>query len=72
MRLSRADAILLRANAVQTHQQLFWFVNEGLIGKAEVGQSLNWTPPAPGRYQIRVIDQEGRSDSREVEVEFLP
>ncbi|QJQ01378.1 penicillin-binding protein 1C [Herbaspirillum rubrisubalbicans Os34] len=72
LRLSRADAILLRANAVQTHQQLFWFVNEGLIGKAEVGQSLNWTPPAPGRYQIRVIDQEGRSDSREVEVEFLP
>lgn len=72
LRLSRDDSIALRATTVATRQSLFWFANEGLIAKASSAASVNWRPVHPGRYQLRVIDEQGRADVREVEVEFLP
>ena len=44
---------------------LFWFANGGLVGKGRRGEALAWTPAAPGRFQLRVVDQQGRADSRE-------
>lgn len=72
LRLSKMAPIVLRANAFDASRQLFWFANGGLIGKARAGDAINWQPDTAGRYQIRVIDQEGRSDGREVAVEFVP
>lgn len=72
LRLSKMMPIVLRANAVNAHQDLFWFANGGLIGKARASDTINWLPDTAGHYQIRVIDKEGRSDGREVEVEFIP
>jgi penicillin-binding protein 1C len=72
LRLSKTAPIILSASAVNARQDLFWFANGGLIGKARAGDSINWLPATPGNYQIRVIDQDGRSDGREVAVEFVP
>lgn len=71
LRLSKMTPIVLRANSAAEQQSLFWFANGGLIGKGR-DEGLNWLPAAPGRYQLRVIDQEGRADTRELEVEFVP
>lgn len=72
LQLSRMTPIALRANATASQDMLFWFANGGLIGKARAADSLGWLPAAPGRYQLRAIDQEGRADGREIEIEFIP
>lgn len=72
MQLSKMTPIALRASAAATGQTLYWFANGGLVGKSRASEGLGWLPNAPGRYQLRVIDQQGRADVREVAVEFIP
>jgi penicillin-binding protein 1C len=72
LQLSKMTPIALRANATASQDILFWFANGGLIGKARAADSLGWLPAAPGRYQLRAIDQDGRADGREIDVEFIP
>ena len=72
MQLSKRTPISLRASTAASSQTLYWFANGGLIGKGRAGEGLGWLPNAPGRYQLRVIDQQGRADVREVAVEFIP
>jgi penicillin-binding protein 1C len=70
VRLSKPESLALRANAGSSRDEFFWFANGGLIGKSRATDALGWLPAAPGRYQLRVIDQQGRADMREVDVEF--
>jgi penicillin-binding protein 1C len=72
LQLSKMTPIALRANATSAQDMLFWFANGGLIGKAHASDSVGWLPSVPGHYQLRAIDQEGRADAREVNVEFVP
>ncbi|RJG04248.1 penicillin-binding protein 1C [Noviherbaspirillum sedimenti] len=72
MQLSKMTPIALRASAAASGQTLYWFANGGLVGKSRASEGLGWLPNAPGRYQLRVIDQQGRADVREVAVEFIP
>lgn len=72
VRLSKPVPLALRANALGAHDTLFWFANGGLVGKGRPGEALAWTPTAPGRIQLRVVDQQGRFDSRDIDVEFVP
>ncbi|MDP9108350.1 MAG: penicillin-binding protein 1C, partial [Pseudomonadota bacterium] len=72
LRLSSTTPILLRADVTGAQEGLFWFANNGLIGQSHGGDALGWRPRAAGTYQLRVIDRQGRSDSREVVVEFVP
>lgn len=70
VRLSKPERIALRANASSSRDTLFWFANGGLIGKGRASDAIGWIPAAPGRYQLHVIDERGRADVREIEVEF--
>ena len=72
VRLSKPVPLALRANALGAHDTLFWFANGGLVGKGRPGEALAWTPAAAGRVQLRVVDQQGRFDSRDIDVEFVP
>ncbi len=72
LQLSKPTPIALRANSTSAQQTLFWFSNDGLIGKNNALNALAWSPISAGRYQLRVIDQQGRTDSREVTVEMSP
>jgi penicillin-binding protein 1C len=72
LRLSKPVPLALRANALSAQGTLFWFANGGLVGKSRPTEGLAWTPAAPGHVQLRVVDQAGRSDTRELEIEFAP
>jgi penicillin-binding protein 1C len=72
VRLSKPVPLALRANSLAAQDTLFWFANGGLVGKGKPTESVAWTPPAPGHFQLRVVDQMGRADTREVDVEFAP
>ena len=64
--------INLRAEAAANVRHLYWFVGDSLIGKAAPGETLTWQPSSPGSYLLRVVDDQGQAESREVTVEFVP
>ncbi len=47
---------------------LFWFVNDAFIGRSAPGESLFWQPQTAGSYNVRVVDDHGRSDQRPLQV----
>ena len=45
---------------------LYWFVDDAYLGSVPSGQSLMWAPERTGRFLVRVVDDRGRADSREL------
>ncbi|MEN9437130.1 MAG: hypothetical protein RIR09_1785, partial [Pseudomonadota bacterium] len=66
------QAVLLRADAAAGIQKIYWFVGDSFLGTGAPGESFAWTPSRPGRYKLRVVDEEGRADVRELDVELRP
>lgn len=62
--------IPLRAVADGNADQLYWFVNNALIGSAPSGETLFWAA-RPGTFEVRVLDNFGRGASRRLVVEFV-
>ncbi len=46
---------------------LHWFLNENYLGKANRDQAFIWKA-VPGHYTVRVVDEFGRADAREINV----
>ena len=65
-------SLLAEGNGGDNRGKLFWFSNDAFVGEANAGESLAWNPPRAGRYILRVVDEAGRVDSREVAVEVVP
>jgi penicillin-binding protein 1C len=72
LRINKPEPVLLRAEADSGAHTLFWFVDDAMVGRSSPGDSLAWLPPSPRAYRIRVVDDAGRSDSRDLSVEFVP
>ncbi|MDH5178676.1 MAG: penicillin-binding protein 1C [Gammaproteobacteria bacterium] len=47
---------------------LYWFVNESFLGKTDTRTPYYWQS-TPGNFKVRVIDDHGRADLRELVVE---
>jgi len=50
---------------------LYWFVNDAYIGHSVPGESLLWQPQTAGSYNVRVVDDHGRSDQRPLGVSLV-
>jgi penicillin-binding protein 1C len=61
--------IPLSAVADADARELYWFADGALVGRAPAGKPVFWTP-RPGRSTVRVVDDQGRGDARDVEVAF--
>ena len=73
LRLSQPqENIPLSANAASDARRLYWFADHSLLGQSTPQHSLGWRPARSGQYQIRVSDDQGRTSSRSLRVEFLP
>lgn len=69
-RLNNAEPVYLRAEAGSNSTALLWFVDNTLVGRNKPGESLAWSAPQAGKYLVRVVDDQGRSDSREIKFEL--
>jgi len=69
-RLNKAELIYLRAEAGLSTTTLHWFANNALLGSSKPGEAFAWNPPQMGKYLLRVVDADGRSDSREIQFEM--
>ena len=47
---------------------LYWFLNQKFMGKSKSGETFFASPP-PGQYIVRVVDDQGRSDLRDVTIQ---
>lgn len=73
LRLSQPqESITLSANAASDARLLYWFADQTLLGQSTPQAGLQWRPQRSGQYQLRVSDDQGRSASRALRVEFLP
>ncbi|HXZ84514.1 MAG TPA: penicillin-binding protein 1C, partial [Myxococcota bacterium] len=61
----------LSAVADADSRRLFWFVDDALVGVARAGETLFWRA-RPGDHLLRVVDDQGRADERELRVAVLP
>ncbi|KTD17227.1 penicillin binding protein 1C, peptidoglycan biosynthesis [Legionella jordanis] len=44
---------------------IFWFINDSFVGQARPDQPFFWTA-RPGKFIVRVVDEHGLSDAREL------
>ncbi len=72
LRSSRPDSVIaLDASVAGDVQSLFWFDGGALIGKVAAGAgALPWRPTVEGAHLIRVIDDQGRTAERDVQVQI--
>ncbi len=70
LRLSHPVPLALNANSAPGKQ--YWFADQAFIGETTAGQALAWLPPRADRYALRVLDETGRADRRELQVEVVP
>lgn len=48
---------------------LYWFINETFIAKTKAGASFLWSAK-PGKFVVRVVDDRGLSDARDIHVQL--
>ena len=48
---------------------LYWFINETFIAKTKAGKSFLWRAK-PGKFVVRVVDDHGLSDARDINVQL--
>jgi penicillin-binding protein 1C len=72
VRISKPEALMLRADAPGGVKTLFWFVDGEMVGRSKPGETMLWNAPVPKTFLVRVVDDAGRAESRELTVEFLP
>ena len=49
---------------------LYWFVNESFIGNSSPSKPFFWEG-IPGHYVIRVVDDHGLADARDISIELV-
>lgn len=61
------ETIPFRATTDADVREVFWFLNEGYVGKSASGAPFFWQA-TPGHYVVRAVDDRGRADSRDLQV----
>jgi penicillin-binding protein 1C len=47
---------------------VFWFVDDAYIGESAPGETMFWPAGSPGAHRVRAVDDQGRSDIRELRI----
>lgn len=68
VRVSRfgQDKVAFTATSDAGARTLYWFVDNAYVGSVPAGQTWMWTPERTGRFLVRVVDDRGASDAREL------
>lgn len=72
LRLKQPQPLSLRAEAAAGVKALYWFADDALIARVAPGEGVSWLPPQARHYTLRVVDDQGRAESRELAVEQAP
>lgn len=59
---TKRNKLVLYAVSDADTSELLWYCGSDYIGRSQPGKTMEWSPQ-PGRYELTVSDQKGRSDS---------
>jgi penicillin-binding protein 1C len=65
---AQEQRIALSVTLDATARHVFWFVDDAYIGESSPGETTFWQEGAPGTHRVRAVDDQGRSDIRELRV----
>ncbi|WP_232316531.1 hypothetical protein [Candidatus Burkholderia verschuerenii] len=73
MRLKEGSTapIAFNATADASAHALYWFVDDAYIGRVSPRETLFWQAPMAGEFAVRVVDDQGRSDMRRMQVTMV-
>jgi penicillin-binding protein 1C len=60
--------LTLQARTEADVEQVYWFADKQFIGRASPRDTISWTP-GPGTYCLTAVDDAGRADSENVQIE---
>jgi penicillin-binding protein 1C len=66
------DFVPFTANVDSGVKRTHWFVDSAYVGTSSSGTSIEWHPLQSGKYIVRAVDDQGRADSRELNVAIEP
>lgn len=73
-RLKRQDpergSLRLAATTDADVRRLYWFEGSSFLGSSAASKPLDWHPLRSGPHHLRVVDDHGRSNEREVVIEW--
>lgn len=73
LRLSKPEETIELSAAIDGDaQRMYWFADTRYLGSSRRDGFLPWRPAASGRYEVSVVDDQGRGASRTLEVAFVP
>jgi penicillin-binding protein 1C len=73
LHLSKPEETIDLAAAIDADsQRMYWFVDNRYLGSCPRDAVLPWRPANSGRLQVNVVDDQGRSAARILDVAFLP
>lgn len=67
----KVPQIALAAVADADVREMFWFVDETFVGTSQPREALYWKA-REGSHVVRVVDDQGRADSRPLRVQAIP
>lgn len=67
-----SERIPLAATTDGEVRTVHWFVDNAYIGTAHPDVAVSWTPGRSGRFTVRAVDDQGRADSRTLQVAVIP
>jgi penicillin-binding protein 1C len=67
-----SENIALNAIAAGEVRTLYWFVDQAFIGSTSPSTPVTWSPQRSGRFKVIVVDDHGRSATRDVAVTLVP
>jgi penicillin-binding protein 1C len=62
----------LAANTYSDVRRVHWFVDDTYVGTSPPSEAIAWRAKQSGRHMVRAVDDQGRADSRELTVSFVP
>ena len=65
---ARDDKIALQAAVEGDVREVFWFVDGDFVARAAPGATQFWRPERTGTFVIRVVDDQGRAESRDLKI----
>lgn len=69
---SGEDKIPLKANVDHDVKKVFWFIDNQFVGSSDGSQTIYWQNPRSGNFSVQVVDELGRSSTREISVVLKP
>ncbi|MDR2635742.1 MAG: penicillin-binding protein 1C [Campylobacteraceae bacterium] len=67
----KEERIVFTAVTDANVKTLYWFANDEYIGSSDQSKSVLWLPKKSGTFEIRVIDDHGRFDKRNIQAVII-